>query len=225
MDCKKYVLLCLFALAPFLTQGQMIWGGEKNRIGLRAGANHFNIHTGNFEIYPKTSWTAGFTARANHWEDFQLIYGLNFYDLNAEISGRIEKEETVASKRIQYHMNGFQGNFFGSYKIIENYLSIEAGPIIQLNGKFGPRQDKEFFYVEDYDIQAAEIADVSKINFLMAAGLSGGFERIKFFAQYQYGINNFFGGLDDESIEESDPRATDIGGSMSVITAGVILFI
>lgn len=225
MNCKKLLLLLFLALVPILTHGQIIWGGERNKIGLKAGANNFDIHTGNFEIYSKPSWMAGFTARANYWDDFQLIYGLSFFDLNAEISGRKKQDDAVASERIQYHMSGFQGNFFGSYKIIENYLNIEAGPVIQLNGRFDPRQDKEFFYVEDYDIQAGDIADVSRVNFLMAGGISGGFERFKFFAQYQYGINNFFGGLDGESIEGLDPRATSISGSMNIIAAGVILFI
>lgn len=225
MDIKK----CLFLLAVMLfstfSYGQRIWDGEYNRLGLQAGANRFGIHTGNFGVEPGTSWTAGFSNRANYYNDFQIIYGISFFDFNGTVRGREWIDEEVANRTIEYNMIGVQAAILGSYKIISNYLSVEAGPVIQVNGKFKPRQDKEFFYVEEYDIVATDLEKVSPVNFNVAAGLSGGFETVKFYAQYQYGINNFLNGLNDEGLQEVDARARDFSGNLSIITAGIIVFL
>lgn len=222
---NRNFILGLLMLFPFFSQAQRIWDGEYNRLGLQAGVNHFNVHTGNFSISPGTSWTAGFSGRASYYNDFQFIYGLNFFDFNATIDGRQKQEDEIASEELPFNMIGVQGNFFGSYKIIENYLSAEAGPVIQVNGKFEPRQDRELFYVEEYEIQATDLENVSTLNFNMAVGISGGFESVKFFAQYQYGINNFFGGLEDEGLSGIDSRVTDLSANLSIITAGIIVFL
>lgn len=222
---KSYIILCLFILCSTILHSQRMWEGEYNRLGLRAGVNHFNIHTGNFEINPKVSWTAGFTARASYQNNFQFIYGLNFFDFNAEIPGRQKQEDLEAARDIQFNMIAVQANFFASYKIIDNYLSVEAGPVVQVNGKFEPRQDKELYYVEEYNIQARDLENVSTFNVNFAAGISGGFESVKFFAQYQYGVNNFFGGLSGENLDEVDPRVTDLSANLSIITGGVIMFL
>lgn len=222
---KKLMILC-FLIFSFSSHAQSrMWEREYNRLGLQAGINHFDIHTGNFDIQAKTSWTAGFTGRASYYNNFQLIYGLKFFDFNAEIRGRQYIEDETASEQIQFNMIGVQANFFGSYKIIGNYLSVEAGPVLQVNGKFEPRQDKEFFFVEEYDVEAGQIENVSPVNFNVAAGISGGFDRVKFFAQYQYGVNNFLNGLNDEGLEEQDSRATDFSGNLVIITAGAIFFL
>lgn len=225
MDLKKNTLLVVMLLFSVLTYSQRIWEGEYNRLGLQAGINNFDIHTGNFEVQAGTSWTAGFTTRASYFNNFQLIYGLSFFDFNAKVQGREKIEDLVADQEIQYRMIGVQANFLGSYKIISNYLSVEAGPVIQVNGKFEPRQDKELFYVEEYDIIATDLENVSTFNVNVAAGISGGFETFKFFAQYQYGINNFLRGLNNEDLQNIDTRARDFSGNLSIITAGVIVFL
>ncbi|WP_424492801.1 hypothetical protein [Salinimicrobium sp. GXAS 041] len=222
---KSYWIFYFLLMCSLVSHSQRMWKGNYNRLGMQAGVNHFNIHTGNFDVTSKTSWTAGFTARANYYNDFQFIYGLNFFDFNVEIPGRQLQEDVEVSEALQYNMIAVQANFFGSYKIIGNYLSIEAGPVVQVNGKFEPREDKKRFYVQDYDIQAIDLENVSVFNVNFAAGISGGFESVKFFAQYQYGINNFFNGLKGEDLDESDPRVTDLSGNLSIITGGVMFFL
>lgn len=225
MDLKKNTLLVVMLLFSVLTYSQRIWEGEYNRLGLQAGVNQFNIHTGNFEVKGGTSWMVGFSNRASYFNDFQVIYGLSFLDFRAKVQGRERIEDPVADREIEYNMIGVQAKFLGSYKIIGNYLSVEAGPVIQVNGKFEPRQDKEFFFVEEYDILSTDIENVSVFNLNLAAGISGGFETFKVFAQYQYGINNFLRGLNNEDLESIDPRARDFSGNLSIITAGVIVFL
>ena len=226
MDYKKILIFAGILFFSFNTQAQReIWDGQYTRLGLQFGANYFNIATNDLPVTPKVSWTAGFTTRASFYEDFQFIYGINFYDFQLGIGGREKIELTSRSQDIEYNMIGVQGSFLGSYKIYGHHLSIEAGPVLQVNGRLEPRQDKELWYVADYNIQAIEIEKVSAFNVNLAIGVSGGFEKVKFWLQYQYGLNNIFKGLEDEGLQDKDVGFTNPEGNMSMVATGITMFL
>lgn len=227
MNLRNGILLlaCLLFL-PFVGNAQRgIWDGAYNRFGLKAGVNHFNIDTQELPLTSRTSWTAGFTTRSSFHDNFQFIYGINFYDFKAQVTGREKLDYSTPNQEIDYNMIGVQANFFGSYKIFGHHLSVEAGPVIQVNGKFEPRQDKELWYIDGYDFTANDIRKVSTFNFNLAVGLSGGFEKLKFWAQYQHGLNNILAPLNDEGLEEIDPDTPEFKGTIGMITAGVAMFL
>lgn len=226
MSLKKIFIFAGILCFSFNADAQRrLWDGEYNRLGLQAGANYFNIVTNDLPITPKVSWTAGFTTRASFYNDFQFVYGINFYDFKMSIDGREKVELNSPSQAIEYNMIGVQGNFFGSYKLYEHYLSIEAGPVIQVNGKLDARQDKELWYLSNYNINAIDIEKVSTLNFNMAVGVSGGFETVKFWVQYQYGLNNMFKGLEDEGLREKDAGFTNPEGHISMVAGGITMFL
>lgn len=226
MDLKKILLFAGILLFSFSADAQRrMWDGEYIRLGVQAGANYFNIVTNDLPVTPKMSWTAGFTTRASFYNNFQFVYGVNFYDFQLDIEGREKVELTSPSRAIEYNMIGVQGNFFGSYKLYGHYLSIEAGPVVQVNGKMEARQDKELWYVADYNFNAVDIEKVSTFNVNLAVGLSGGFEKAKFWVQYQYGLNNMLKGLEDEGLQEIDAGFTKPKGHMSMVAAGITMFL
>lgn len=226
MDLKKIILLAgIMCFSINVHAQRTIWDGEYNRLGLQAGANYFNIVTNDFQVDPKVSWTAGFTARASFYENWQFVYGINFYDFQIDIEGREKVELTSPIEAIEYNMIGVQGNFFASYKLYDHYLSVEVGPVVQVNGKLEARQDKELWYVGNYNVNAIDIEKVSTFNVNMALGLSGGMETVKFWVQYQYGLNNMLKGLDDEGLQEKDSGLTNLKGHMSMVAAGITMFL
>jgi hypothetical protein len=226
MNLKKLFLLSGLFFFFFNAEAQrQIWDGQYTRLGLQAGANYFNIVTNDLEVTPKVSWTAGFTTRASFYNDFQFIYGINFYDFKVDIAGREKIELTSPSQAIEYNMIGVQGNFFASYKLLDHNLSIEAGPVIQVNGKLDARQDKELWYLGNYNINAIDIENVSTFNVNLAAGVSGGMEKLKFWLQYQYGLNNMLKGLEDEGLQEKDVGFTKPKGHISMVAAGITMFL
>ncbi len=226
MDLKKILLFAGILFFSLNSQAQRrLWDGEYNRLGLQGGVNQFNIMTDDLQVSPKMSWTAGFITRASFYRDFQFVYGMNFYDFRVDINGREKLELTSPEKPIEYNMIGVQGSFFGSYKIIDHYLSVEAGPVVQVNGKMEARQDKELYYVGNYNLNATDIENVSTFNFNLAVGLSGGWEAVKLWAQYQYGVNNLLKGLDDEGLQEKDSDAPSFSGKMSIIAGGVTFYL
>ena len=154
-----------------------------------------------------------------------LYYGISFYDFNFDISGREKIETTTATEEIPFNMIGVQGYFFGSYKLFGHHLSLEAGPVLQVNGRLEPRQDRELYYLKNYDIQAVDIKKISPFNVNAAVGASGGFETLKFWLVYQYGINNMFGRLNNEGLQETDASVPSLEGRMSMISGGIVVFL
>lgn len=225
MNLKKILFFLALTALSFQADAQRVWDGSYNRFGLQGGVNHFNIQTDQLDINPGISWTAGFHSRASYYNDFQFIYGINFYDFKFTMDGREKIETLVADQEIEYNMIGVQINFFGSYKILGHNLSVEAGPVVQVNGKLDARQDKEYWYLGDYDIQAINIEKVSPFNVNLAAGLSGGFERLKLWVQYQYGVNNILKGVQDEDLQEIDPSVPEMKGHISMLAGGIIVFL
>ena len=225
MILKKTYLLVLITLVSFSAHAQRGWEGSYNRLGIQAGVNHFNIITDDFDVTAKTSWTAGFTTRSSFYNDFQFVYGISFYDFNVDIAGREKIELSSNSKAIPFNMIGVQGYFFGSYKLFGHHLSLEAGPVLQVNGRLEPRQDRELYYVGSYDIQGVDMKKVSPFNVNAAIGASGGFETLKFWLVYQYGINNMLGKLNKQDLEQKDPSVSSLQGRMSMISGGIVVFL
>lgn len=226
MDLKKILLLGIITFFSFNASAQRsMWDGSYNRLGVQAGVNYFNIVTNDFQVTPKVSWTAGFTTRASFYDNWQFVYGVNFYDFKLDIEGREKIELTSPLQAIEYNMIGVQGNFFASYKLYEHYLSIEAGPVVQVNGKLDARQDKELWYIGNYDVNAIDIEKISAFNVNLAIGLSGGMETMKFWLQYQYGLNNMLKGLEDEGLQEKDAGMANPKGHMSMVAGGITIFL
>lgn len=225
MSLRKILILVTLITVSFQADAQRIWEGSYNRFGLQGGVNQFNIQTNQLDINPGISWTAGFHSRASFYDDFQFIYGVTFYDFKLTMDGREKIETLVADREIEYNMIGVQINFFGSYKILDHNLSIEAGPVVQVNGKLDARQDKEYWYLGNYDIQAINVEKVSPFNVNLAAGISGGFEQVKLWVQYQYGLNNILKGVQDEGLQEIDPTVPKMKGHISMLAGGIIVFL
>ena len=225
MTLRNWLILAGIFLLPFAAHSQRMWKGAYNRLGLKAGANHFSILTDDLPSEANTSWTAGFTTRSSFYDNIQFIYGINFFDFKNKIMGREKIDYSTPNEVIDYNMIAVQANFFASYKLLDHHLSVEAGPVVQVNGKLEPRQDKELWYIDGYDILATDISKVSTFNFNLAIGISGGFEKLKFWAQYQHGLNNFLNGLNDEGLHETDASVPKFDGRISMVTAGVVMFL
>ncbi|MEG9327469.1 hypothetical protein V6B16_05945 [Salinimicrobium catena] len=226
MTLKKILILGFFCCFAMASHSQRIWDGEYNRLGLQAGVNHFNINTDALPITPKMSWTAGFTTWDSFYNDFEFIYGINFFDFKLSMDGRVKQPQDSEYAEIPFTMIGVQANFFGSYKLIDHYLSIHGGPILQINGKFDARQDAEYFYIEGYDnVNPIDLEEISSVNFNLAAGIAGGLEKVKLWLQYQYGVNNILKKPTEEGLGEKEPALADLSGHISMVTFGLIIFL
>jgi len=191
-----------------------------NRLGITAGYSLYDIITTDLNTKQGNGFMAGFTTRGAFRNDFDLIYGINFYSNTVEIFGR-DAENNTKTQYIDYKIQGVQINFLGSYNIIEKYLSIEFGPILNISGKLKVDQEQFTDYILDgYDtLKAKDIQEISPINLHLMGGISGGMESFRVGIQYQYGVFNMLNKLNDKELEN-----TNFEGNSSTIIFSLYVY-
>jgi hypothetical protein len=218
MSLKKLIFATLFLFALQQSYSQRNYDGY-NFLGIQGGITFFDIQTDDLVTQQQQGFTAGFTTRGAFRNNFDLIYGLSFQSASVGVEGRNLLGNT---QNIGYTIQGVQLNFLGSYNIIVKHLSLEFGPIFDINGKMKLEDDKyEDYVLTGYNtLTAADIQDISKFNVRLAGGLTAGLENFRVSAQYQYGLTNMLGSLNDKGLENEDFK----GNSSTIVLAAVIYF-
>lgn len=221
MDFKKtFFFGCLFVMTiSYQASAQRNYGGS-NFLGITGGYTIFDINTSDFVTKPTSGFLGGLSTRGAFRDDFDLVYGISFQ--NAKIM--IEGERPTDSKRedINYTIQGVQVNIFGSYNIVKEHLSVELGPVFNINGKMKLDDDK----FEDHVLAgnsmatAKDIQEISKFDFRVAAGITAGLRNFRLLAQYQYGLTNTLAALNkrDELVK------SDFKGNTSTIIFGAVVY-
>jgi hypothetical protein len=106
-----------------------------------------------------------------------------------------------------------------SYKIVPNHLSVEFGPLIQLNGKLKLDTENENNIISGTTLFAKDIQDISKFNFYPTAGITFGIKHLRLNVSYQYGLLNTLGNLNSKNI------GTNFKGNSSMVNGNVILYL
>ncbi len=216
-----FLLICSL-FNPLLAQRRNYGGDSYNRLGAQVGVTYGGIDSDNFNTTKTIGFIGGLTTRANVWNNFLVVYGVNFYSMKTGIMGHAIGSNEF--ENIEFQSTGVQLNLFAGHKIIGEHLSIEAGPILQVNSKWEVDNQFKDYLVEDYLITAEDLEEVSRINFNMAVSLSAGISDVKFWAQYQYGVTNFFNKLNDGDLTTKDPRAANLEGHLGIVAAGVVYY-
>ena len=191
-----------------------------NRLGVTAGYTLFDINTSDLTTKQAGGFMLGFTTRGSFRNNFDLIYGLNFYNTKAEVLGRNPISFTD-TEYVAYTIQSVQINFLGSYNIIKHHLSLEFGPVLNISSKMKVDSERfEDYILEGYDsLKAVDIENISPINFLVTGGISGGIENFRASVQYQYGVTNMLNKLNDKGLEN-----TDFKGNSSTITIALVVY-
>ncbi|RMA66013.1 hypothetical protein [Ulvibacter antarcticus] len=193
---------------------------EYNRIGLTGGLILFDINTDNLVTEQGNGFEGGLTTRGSFRGPFDLIFGVSFYDSNIGIQGRpILTGDPVF---INYNLMAAQVGILGSLNIIKHHLSLEFGPILNVNSKLEVDNDRFNDYIlEGYStLTAKDIQDINRINFRAAAGITAGLEVFRLSAMYQYGVSNMLGKLSDQGLESKDFE----GHSSTIVFAATFYF-
>ena len=219
----KVFMVVMLGICTIGVQAQKGYGDSYNRLGIQAGITYGGINSDDFNTSEKTGYKVGLTTRATVYNNFIVIYGVNFYEFKTGINVR-ETQDSPFSEA-DFKVTGVQLNLFAGHKIIGEHLSIEAGPILQINSKWKPEKEFENYFIEGYDLQAVDLEEISRINLNIAGNISAGFRDVKFWFQYQYGVNNIFSKLNSEGLENKDSRAANLNGHLGVATAGIVVYL
>lgn len=183
---KKLALL--FILISTITFAQHGYR-DSNRIGVSGGITYLDLHSNQFNAKPGMGYVLNLQLRGNYYNNWQMVYGMNFTDSNFSL-------QSVTGKEIDYKLSAVQVHLVGSYMVVENHLTLEIGPVLQINGKLKIDDENELLLLKDSPgLMAKDITKINQINGNIMAGFTAGVKRVRLNVNYQYGFNNIFNGL------------------------------
>lgn len=207
MNKKMIILLLLISSLGFAQYGRR----DSNMIGVTLGLNQFSVSTSDFESKPGTGWNVGLSMRGNFYNDWDALYGIQFSEYNFKVE---TLNQTLNDRETNFKLPCANITFQLSYKIIENHLSFEFGPMVQINGKLQvEKTDKDYLIKGDEETTVKDMTKINSFNFYPLVGVTAGVRNVRLNVSYQYGLNNMLG-------------KTDAGysGHSSVINGNVIFY-
>lgn len=208
---KKILIYAAILIMPLLASSQYKYR-DSNHIGIAAGINQTTLLTSDFNGQALTGWNFGLSMRGNFYNDFDMVYAIDFSEHNFSIT---TLSELAAVEEVKYKYSGAQISLMLSYKIVENHLSVELGPVLQVNGKLGLNENHKENTIENSTLKALDIVDVNTFNVNAAAGVSAGIRNLRVILKYQYGINNFFSRVNND-------MNTDLKVHLGIVSASIV---
>ena len=198
--------------------------GNYNRIGLQGKVALIDLDTKNFDVQGETGFLAGFTTRGNVYNNWGMVYGIDF--LSTAVTVQTTSLDQLTSEDTQYNIIGAQLNLLLSYNLIANHLAVDIGPALLINSKMKlDNSSQSTNIVNGYTtLTASDIQEISRVNGFGVIGLTGGFEHVRLSLQYQYGFTNILNNLNNQNLV-NDNNVRGFKGNASIIAAGVVFYL
>ena len=168
---------------------------DGNRIGITVGVSQATLTTSNFKTKPGIGWNGGLSVRGNYYNNWSMIYGMQFFQNNFEIETLTVTNQKADTK---FSLSGAQIRLLLSYNVVKNHVSLDFGPVLQINGNLKVNSKDENNTISGTTLKANEILEVSKINGNAYVGISAGTRRIRAIVFYQYGFTNILNNLNSQ---------------------------
>lgn len=170
---------------------------DSNRIGISFGGNQFSLNSNNFDAKPDLGWNAGLSMRGNFYNNWEMVYSMQFSENNFSVA---TLNSSSGREDVAYKLASGQVALLGSYVIIQSHLSIEFGPIVQVNGKLNLDSSKENNFISGTTLLAKDIREISNFNFYPTVGITFGVRHFRANVSYQYGVNNMLANLNNKNL-------------------------
>ena len=224
MKFRHYILLVALAMCFVTTSySQHKTYDITNGFGIMGGVTLFDIKTDNFVTTQGNGFIGGMNASVDiphRW--YNISFGMQLSENHIEISARPTTASSLI-ENVEYKMFAAQVALIMHVKLIENYFTIDVGPMIQYNGKL-ELEDKtqENHIINDYvNLSAIDISDISQFNFNGSIGASAGIKQFKIKAQYIYGFTNILNKLNNKDIDTSG-ATKDFKGNQTMLALTAI---
>jgi len=211
MNKKMTILLLMITSIGFAQYGYR----DGNRIGISAGISQTTLFTDNFDAKPELGFAGGLSVRGNYYNDWSMIYGMQFFSNNFSL-------ESNLNQKIKYNVQGVQVRLLLSYNIVQDHISLDFGPVLQINGKLQLADSDETKTIKGTLLKANQIIDVSPVSGNFYLGCSAGTKIVRAVFFYQYGFTNFMNKLNkDESLKTLN-NGDSFKGNLGTINGQVI---
>ena len=188
---------------------------DSNRIGISFGVNQFTLNTKDFEAKSGTGWNGGLSMRGNYYNNWDMVYAMQFSENNFTVA----TNNGFITEDTNFKLSSAQISLVISYRIIENHLSIECGPLVQVNGKLKIDSSDENNIISGTTLLAKDITAISQFNFFPVIGITAGGKYVRLNISYQYGINNMLGNLNNKNLGVS------FKGNPGILNGNLIIYL
>ncbi|TRX26985.1 outer membrane beta-barrel protein [Flavobacterium franklandianum] len=188
---------------------------DANRIGIFFGVNQFTLNTNNFQTKPGSGWNGGLSMRGNFYNDWDMVYAMQFSENNFSVVTK----RIFISEDTNYKLASAQISLQLSYKIVENHLSLEFGPLLQINGKLNVEKDQQNNIISGTTLLAKDIVAISQFNFYPTVGITAGVRHVRLNVSYQYGVNNMLGNLNSQNL------GYNFKGNPGIVNGNLIIYL
>lgn len=212
---RKISLTLFFVFISMATFAQYEYR-DSNRIGIVFGVNQFTLNTNNFQTKPELGWNAGLSMRGNFYNNWDIVYNIQFSENNFSVA---TNTLTLAKEDVNYKLASAQVSLQVSYRLVENHLSIEFGPIVQVNGKLNIDNNDENNFISGTTLLAKDIKAISNFNFYPTVGITFGVRHFRANLSYQYGINNMLENLNNKNL------GVNFKGNPGILNGNLIIYL
>ena len=211
MRVKLTMLFVLSYLCAFSQYGNR----DGNRIGLSGGISQTSLFTSNFKSEQAMGFAGGISVRGNYYNDWSMIYGMQFFANNFLL-------ESTFDQKIKYSIQGVKVRLLLSYNVVEDHVSLDFGPQLQVNGKLGVASSDENKIIKGTLLQAKQILDISPVSGNFYLGCSAGSRTVRAVIFYEYGFTNILNKLNKDDTLQASNNGDNFKGNLGVINAQVI---
>ena len=211
MRVKLTMLFVLSHLCAFSQYGNR----DGNRIGLSGGISQTSLFTSNFKSEHAMGFAGGISVRGNYYNDWSMIYGMQFFANNFLL-------ESTFDQKIKYSIQGVKVRILLSYNVVEDHVSLDFGPVLQINGKLGVATPDEDKVIKRTLLKADQIVDISPISGNFYLGCSAGSRTVRAVIFYEYGFINLLNKLNKDVTLQALNNGDNFKGNLGVINAQVI---
>lgn len=211
---KNYLSILLLLI---LTMGYGQYGyRDGNRIGISAGVSQTTLFTKNFNASPAIGFAGGLSVRGNYYNNWSMIYGMQFFSNNFNL-------ESTLNQDVKYNIQGVQVRLLFSYNVVEDHVSLDFGPVLQVNGKMKVASSDENKILKKTLLQADQILDISPVSGNFYLGVSAGSKVIRAVIFYEYGFTNILNKLNKDDALKVLNNGDSFKGNLGTINGQVII--
>ncbi|HKX85843.1 MAG TPA: hypothetical protein VJL37_04170 [Flavobacterium sp.] len=215
----RRILLLLFILTTTFSFSQYR-KNDGNHIGLSGGITNTSLFTSNFNTKPENGWIGGLSVRGNYYNDWSMAFGMQFTESNFSVE---TINALLQSENVSYKLSGAQIRLLLSANLVKNHVSIDFGPVLQVNGKLRINQGEKNNIIKGTALLANDILDITKINGNIYVGASAGGKHIRAIVFYQYGLNNIMNNLNKHDDLRLKNNNDDFKGHIGMISGQILI--
>jgi hypothetical protein len=206
------VLVCLFVTESFSQRRYDI----HTSIGIFGGITQTDIISDQLDTSVKTGWYGGLmTAGDVPHKWYNLQYGLALTQNSFEV---MTITPSLQDEAVPVNFIGAQLGMWLQIKLAKRYVTLDVGPVIQVNGKltYDDMYDDNLI-PSDTRVNMKTLSEINMFNVLPTVGITAGPLNFKVRALYQYGLLNSFSKMN------GGEEAYNFKGNQSSLLLGAML--